>query len=174
MDMARNKKLPRLTIEDLSKSAQRLILEANPEEYGPHYAEHMFEQYKLYVEMTDRISSRRHTTNAFFLSINTALIALVGLAADRAFMESPQFWGLVVSITGLVICYTWFRLIRSYKLINTGKFSVIHAIESWLPISPYKTEWELLSRGEEPKLYKQIGRAHVHATLFCFNRLLLI
>ena len=34
------------------------------------------EQYKLYVEMADRISSRRQNANSFFLSINTAIVAL--------------------------------------------------------------------------------------------------
>ena len=42
----------------------------NPEKYGEKYKEHLLEQYKLYVEMADRISGRRQTANSFFLSIN--------------------------------------------------------------------------------------------------------
>jgi hypothetical protein len=38
----------------------------------------LLEQYKIYVEMADRISSRRALTNTFFLTINTAVFALVG------------------------------------------------------------------------------------------------
>ncbi|MEO0973262.1 MAG: hypothetical protein AAFX85_09215, partial [Pseudomonadota bacterium] len=33
----------------------------------------MLEQYKLYVEMTDRISQRRGAANTFFLTLNTAV-----------------------------------------------------------------------------------------------------
>ena len=51
---------------------------SNPEEeYGENYKAHLLEQYKLYVEMADRISARRQTANSFFLSINTAIIALI-------------------------------------------------------------------------------------------------
>lgn len=154
MDLGRNKKVSRLTVDELLGEAQQIVFREKPEQYGSHYGEHTLEQYRLYVEMTDRISSRRHTTNAFFLSINTALIALVGLAANSSLIRSPHFWGIVVSATGLIICFAWYRLIRSYKRINTGRFSVIHAIESQLPISPYRAEWELLKKGEEPKHYR--------------------
>ena len=42
------------------------------------YLTPLLEQYKLYVEMADRISSRRQISNSFFLSINTAIVALMG------------------------------------------------------------------------------------------------
>src|SRR3989442_10768421 len=41
-------------------------------------SEAALEQYKLYVEMADRISARRQTANEFFLSVNTAIVALLG------------------------------------------------------------------------------------------------
>jgi hypothetical protein len=34
---------------------------------------HLFEQYKLCVELADRISARRQTGNSSFLTVNTAL-----------------------------------------------------------------------------------------------------
>ena len=36
------------------------------------------EQYKLYVEMADRISARRGLTNTLFLTLNTAIFAAIG------------------------------------------------------------------------------------------------
>jgi len=56
-------------------------------------------------------------------------------------------------IAGIVICYFWYRIIFSYKGLNTGKFEVIHAIESKLPLSLYDTEWEVLGRGKEKNKY---------------------
>src|SRR2546426_1964670 len=41
-------------------------------------SEAALEQYKLYVEMADRISARRQTANEFFLSVNTVIVALLG------------------------------------------------------------------------------------------------
>ena len=35
--------------------------------------------YKLSVEMADRISARRAVANAFFLTVNTTLAAVIGL-----------------------------------------------------------------------------------------------
>src|SRR6478672_372789 len=36
---------------------------------GPAYETAVLEQYKIYVEMADRISGRRSTANAFFLTL---------------------------------------------------------------------------------------------------------
>lgn len=115
--------------------------------------EYLLEQYKLYVEMADRISHRRQTANSFFLSINTAVIALVGYLNTA--IETKSMAGFVwpVALAGIVICYLWYRLIRSYRDLNTGKFKVIHMIEEKLPIKPYDAEWEVLGRGERKDLY---------------------
>jgi hypothetical protein len=40
-------------------------------------SEQYLELYKLAVEMADRVSARRATANAFFLTVNTALLAFV-------------------------------------------------------------------------------------------------
>jgi hypothetical protein len=129
-------------------------------EYGDHYQNHFLEQYKLYVQMADKISERRQSANSFFLTVNTALIAFLGLVAspdgggDAGVAASPPLpWVLVVSTAGVVLCYSWFRLVRSYKDLNSGKFKVVHAIENRLPSSPYDAEWEAVGRGEDPMLY---------------------
>lgn len=44
------------------------------EAYGSEFEKHLFEQYKLYVEMADRISARRMLANSFFVGVHTALI----------------------------------------------------------------------------------------------------
>ena len=123
------------------------------QEYGGDYRAHYIEIYKLYVEMADRISSRRQSANSFFLSVNTAIIAVVsyiqlGLSKGE---RSDFYW--LISLAGMALCYMWYRLIRSYKDLNSGKFKVIHSIEDNLPISPYDAEWESIGRGKDPKLY---------------------
>jgi len=128
--------------------------------YGAEYQTHLLEQYKLYVQMADKISERRQSANSFFLTINTALIAFLGLVAspdvggDTGLVASPPLpWVLVVSAAGVVLCYSWYRLVRSYKDLNSAKFKVVHAIESRLPASPYDAEWEAVGRGEDKNLY---------------------
>ncbi len=123
--------------------------------YGADYHAHILEMYKLYVEMADKISERRQTGNSFFLTLNSAIVALVGyvnLSSDELPRNAGSlFW--LVPVAGMVLCYLWYRLIRSYKDINSGKFKVVHAIEKLLPLHPYDAEWTALGKGEDPKLY---------------------
>lgn len=121
------------------------------EEYGEAYKPHLLEQYKLYVEMTDRISSRRQSANSFFLSVNTAIIAIVSYINFGSKTASDFYW--LISLAGITLCFMWYRLIRSYKDLNSAKFKVIHELEALLPVSPYDMEWQKVGRGENSKLY---------------------
>jgi hypothetical protein len=110
--------------------------------------------------MADKISERRQSANNFFLTVNTVLIAFLGLVASPDVGGNPGLvagpplpWVLVVAASGVVLCYSWYRLVRSYKDLNSGKFKVVHAIESRLPASPYDAEWDAVGRGEDKNLY---------------------
>jgi hypothetical protein len=129
-------------------------------EYGEHYRDHLLEQYKLYIQTADRISERRQSANSFFLTVNTALIAFLGFVARPDVGSNPSVtshpplpWVLAVSAAGVVLCYTWYRLVRSYNGLNSGKFEVVHAIERKLPASPFEAEWEAVGKGDDPNLY---------------------
>lgn len=113
---------------------------------------HLLDQYKLYVEMADRISARRATANSYFLSVNTAMLAFVGYLTSKD--STADLW--LLAAAGIVLSYLWHALITSYRNLNTAKWLVVHQIEKRLPISPYDAEWEAMGRGENPKLYKPI------------------
>jgi hypothetical protein len=135
-------------------SVEEALRGVSPSEYGEKYSDHVMEQYKLYVEMADRISARRQTANSFFLSINTALLAFVGLFASTVQApDLPLSWTLAVAAAGVVLCYSWYRLVRSYSDLNGSKFRVVHAMEQLLPLAPYDAEWESVGRGEDPRRY---------------------
>ena len=144
------------------------LLALSEEKYGEHYRPHLLEQYKLYVEMADRISTRRQSANSFFLAVNTALVALVTYVqlGPKVVPEGNFYW--LVAIAGMALCYTWYRLIRSYRGMNSGKFKVIHRIEQQLPLSPYDAEWETLGRGENPDLYLQFTRIEMRVPWIFF------
>lgn len=137
------------------------LFKVDKAEYGTNFDAHYLEQYKLYVEMADRISSRRQSANSFFLSVNTAVVAIIGyVQLGQAPVASQAFYWLV-SIAGMALCYTWYRLIRSYKDLNSGKFKVVHALEQRLPVAPYDAEWESLERGKNPNLYHPFTRVEM-------------
>lgn len=109
---------------------------------------HLLDQYKLYVEMADRVSGRRLTANTYFLSVNTALLGYVAYIAKE---NTSYLW--LLGLAGVALCWLWFRIIRSYRDLNTSKFAVVHEIEKLLPLSPYAAEWELAGKGKNSGKY---------------------
>jgi hypothetical protein len=111
------------------------------------------EQYKLYVEMADRISARRGLTNTFFLTLNTAIFAAIG-AVWKGRLTFPA-WLLVFPLVALLVqCSAWFFLVRSYRQLNSAKYTVIGVLEERLPASPYwKAEWKALGEGKDKAKY---------------------
>lgn len=109
----------------------------------------LFEQYKIYVETADKLSDRRYQANSFFLTINTALIT--GVAGFFGFIKgnaNPDGLIILVLVSGIVLCFVWRKLIRSYSELNKGKFGIIHLLEQRLPARLFDAEWEILNRGD--------------------------
>lgn len=123
------------------------------DDYGSLYREHVLEIYKLYLEMADRISARRDKTNAFFLTVNTALVALLAKNMFGDAVALPDALELLVPVSGIVLCYLWYRIIRSYRNLNSAKFKVVHIIERQLPLRPFDAEWESIEHGKNPNLF---------------------
>lgn len=114
----------------------------------------LIEQYKLYVEMADRISERRVDTNKFYVTLLTGLLALIGLAFEKNWFSVIQDEVLAVgSLIGLLLCCVWGVNIRSYRQLNSCKYQVIYDIEKLLPYQCYSCEWDKLGRGESKRLY---------------------
>lgn len=111
------------------------------------------EQYKIYVEMTDRITARRGLTNTFFLTVNTAIVAGAG-AFTQTLARGPRFFLIVPLIMLLVQCGAWFWILRSYRQLSSAKYRVIGALEERLPASPYwLAEWKAVGSGKDKALY---------------------
>ena len=112
-----------------------------PEDYGEKHSEHALEIYKLYVEMADRVSARRQKANSFFLTINTAIVALVGYVQLGSGTQEGRSLHWLVALAGMVLCYLWHRLIKRYDELNAAKFhKVIVEAEKQLPLRPYYAE----------------------------------
>lgn len=126
------------------------LFSCSSKKYGPKYIDHLFEQYKLYVESAEKISDRRHIANTFFLSLHTVLISTIGYILGS---ESFLIVGDLIIFAGILLAFVWRRLVFSYRQMNTGKFKVIHSIEKRLPLALYSAEWEALGAGKDTKKY---------------------
>lgn len=118
------------------------------------WEEALLEQYRLFVEMADNVSQRRHQTNAFFLTVNLALVtALSALATGGGSAAIGNGGIVIVAIAGIGFSYFWRQLVRSYRQLNTGKFKVVHELEARLPARLYDAEWVALGEGKDPEKY---------------------
>lgn len=99
-----------------------------------------FEIYKIAVEMADRMSARRGLANSFFLTINTTVLGILG--------THEASWYLAVA--GIILCGSWWALLKSYRDLNRAKFGVILAMEEKLPARLYGDEWNRLRREPVP------------------------
>lgn len=130
----------------------------NQETYGPQYTAHLLEQYKLYVKMADQVSARRSQANSFYITVLSALLAILSLALEKIPSESQGIVILTLSLMGGILCYIWSVNIRSYAQLNTGKFHIIHEMEKLLPFACYKEEWAVLGEGKYRDKYHQLTR----------------
>jgi hypothetical protein len=111
-------------------------------------------QYKLAVEMADRVSARRGTANLFYLSIQTTLLTAAGLTYTT--MQHATWYSTVtIALTGCTISGAWWRQLQSYKLLNQAKFVVINAMEDRLPVKVFSNEWEILK--QQTSSYIELG-----------------
>lgn len=119
--------------------------------------------YKLAVEMADRVSARRALANAFFLTVNTTLVAVVGLSTTQP-DSAIRFTS--VCLAGVAVAVCWWLLLRAYRRLNSAKFAVINKIEDeHLPVKPYADEWKELMpddvsttrRAKVGKAFRELG-----------------
>ncbi len=135
-----------------------------PEEYGEKYPDHFLEQYKLYVEMADRVSQRREQSNRFYVTLLAALAALLVVVARFVLAEEGAEVAfltgvvLICGIFGAALSVIWWINIRSYRELNSAKFTIINRMEKQLPAAGYSDEWEILRPKEAPPKYFQITR----------------
>jgi len=132
-------------------------MSVDKDKYGQKFNEHLLEQYKLYVEMADRISERRMQTNKFYISLLSGLLALLSILVSVGKLNQTLIF-VIVSLLGIALCILWHINIRSYRQLNSGKFKVIHEMEQFLPFPCYDREWEVLGEGKEKTKYLQLTR----------------
>lgn len=117
------------------------------------------EQLDLYLKFVDsgeKVSDRRGAANAFFLSINSIVMAFVAfLWEDRS--DPTQSGYLAIPLAGgLILCLAWFASIRSHRQLNGYKWDLVGEIEAKLVLQPWYTEWELAENGKNPRKYLQL------------------
>ncbi|MDE2670179.1 MAG: hypothetical protein OXI51_11045 [Chloroflexota bacterium] len=141
---------------DDQKDLQEVLFPAGPPLNSDPAVQSLLDQYRLMVESSERVVARRQTANTFFLSINSALLVATGILLSEGDVLSfaGGSLGVGISVTGLSICFVWWRMITSFQQLNVAKFKIIHLLEQQLPAALFKAEWVALGEGEDPSLYR--------------------
>ncbi len=93
-----------------------------------------FEEYKFFAESTQHLSERRQTTTQTYLTVNTAIFAILAfLVKDAGF----RGWELVaVSLplfaVGVLACLIWRSIISQYKDLIGWRYKQLKAMEQAL------------------------------------------
>lgn len=138
------------------------LLNVSPENLNPSEPSNAFlEQYKIYLDYLDKLADRRQSANSFFLTLNTGLCAaLAFLFARDTDPEIRQLY-IIIPVAGILLALFWHRLVTSYRQLSTGKFAVIHQMESYLPMAPYKAEWVVLGSGKDSTKYLPLTHVEI-------------
>lgn len=129
-------------------------------------AEALLAQYRLLVGTSEALVVRRQGVNTFFLSVNSLILAAVGLLLRTGTLSAAEAFGLIcLSLGGFVLCFFWRRLISSFRQLSEGKFAVIHALEKRLPARVFIAEWAALGYGKHPEKYRPFTKTEANTPL---------
>lgn len=116
------------------------------------------ELYKLHSELADRVSQRREGANRLHVSIAVGLVVFLGtlirFGGDQA-LGAIVF--VAVGLCGMIVCASWYVVLRSYRQLNAEKFRVLRDLETRLPYEFFTTEWDPESVGSKSNRYMRLS-----------------
>lgn len=100
---------------------------------GQH-SEQLLEQWAKCVDMANSSSDKRISSNNTFLTIDTALLAVISFTGD---------WkNMLLSLIGIIVSVFWLISICSYKTLSSVKYEIINELEQNLAACPFTEEWK--------------------------------
>lgn len=110
------------------------------------------EIYQAYIGDLGNIGTRYATSNGFYLSVASALLAILAFAETGKPLEGiASGVGIAISLFGIVICWIWRTTIDYYGTLFGAKFQVLRSLEEQLPFGCFTVEWEHI-KGTTPLL----------------------
>lgn len=128
--------------------------------YGSNYQQHLLEQYKIYVEEAGRLNTRRDAGNAFFLGIDTAILAATIAGISRCPTRTSELLFLIALVGGFALNEVWDHALVNYRILTAEKYRIIREIEGSLPIRPFLIE-DVKLKAHKPK-YRSFTQIEVY------------
>ena len=91
----------------------------------------LFEEYKLFIEDTARLSERRQTAANTYVTVNGAIIGFITYLVASADLNSWWFSLAVapIVVAAFMVCVFWRQSIQKYKALINLRFKVLREIE---------------------------------------------
>ena len=136
----------------------------------------LLEIYKLHAELADRVSQRREAANQRYSSILVGLGAFLAALLKFGDGEFPAIAMRLVAGLGMLVSFSWYVVIRSYRQLNSGKFKALHELEETLAYAFYTREWELLGKGRKISRYWKLTKVEkiLPGTFFVISVMVLV
>ena len=129
----------------------------------------LLEIYKLHAELVDRVSQRREGANRLFVSLQVGLAVFLAALLRFGFGDTPENLVLgLIGALGILLSFSWFVVIRSYRQLNKEKFRVLHDLEKQLPYQFFTLEWDPETRGEKSNRYWKLTNVEVTLPVMFF------
>lgn len=105
-----------------------------------------FEEYKFFAESTQYLSERRQAATQTYLTVNTAIFAVIAFLVKDAGLQG---WNLVVLnlplfFVGYLACLIWHKIITQYKSLIGWRYRQLMKMETDIPDSyqVFSKEWK--------------------------------
>jgi hypothetical protein len=115
----------------------------------------LIDLYKIMIDSSESLISRRQKTSAFFVTAIGALLSIAGLMLKVGLLTYQTVWLFYgFSIVAFLLCKSWKNLLENYGKLNKAKFDVILRLERELPARIFQAEWISLGKGLRPNKYR--------------------
>lgn len=130
-------------------------------------SDEIHKQYSLLVKDSAKLSDRRQTINALYLSANSILLGAIAVLAAQSGLKAGILLlpAVLIAFAAIPLCLDWRKALLNYKRLLDLRFDMLRRIEALPEFTyPIKTYIE-----ESDKLYTKAQGGQ--AVLFGFSRI---
>ncbi len=105
-----------------------------------------YDEYKFFAKSTQFLTERRQSAHRVYLSVNTAIFAVMAFLIKDAKIEVTKLVlaNLPLVIVGILVCCAWLKFINQYKELINWRYGQLMGMEKTLKNSHrmYIKEWQ--------------------------------
>ena len=136
----------------------------------------LVDQYKMFQKTSEDLVARRQSVNSFYISVNSALTGLLGVAFGVFDDSVKLIVAAFMCVAGVILDISWINILEAYGTLNAAKMKVIKLLEEQLPVMLYDAEWRIMSDKLNNKKYVSFtdSEKRIPKLFLCLYALILV